>query len=124
MESKHWIDYVAAIGAIATPLLVLMLSAIGWRLKQSVERRRELENKLHADRIATYNQILEPFIILFMTDAAWAHDPKNKGKNKSDLATVRMLSLEYRNASFKLSLVGSDAVVIGFNNLFQFFFSQ
>lgn len=124
MEPKHWLDYVTAIGSVATPILVLLLTAVGWRLKQSVERRRELENKLHEDRIITYNQILEPFIIMFMTEAAWAHDPKNKGKNKGDLATMKMLSLEYRNASFKLSLVGSDAAVQAFNDLFQFFFSQ
>ena len=58
MDTKHWLDYVTAIGAVATPLLVLLLTAVGWRLRQSIERRRELENKLHADRIETYNKIL------------------------------------------------------------------
>ena len=124
MDTKHWLDYVTAIGAVATPLLVLLLTAVGWRLRQSIERRRELENKLHADRIETYNKILEPFIIFLMPDAAWEHDIKHKGKNKKDFAMTKMMSLEYRNTSFKLSLVGSDAVVMAYNNLFQFFFEQ
>ena len=124
MDTKHWLDYVTAIGAVATPLLVLLLTAVGWRLRQSIERRRELENKLHADRIETYNKILEPFIIFLMPDAAWEHDIKHEGKNKNDFAMTKMMSLEYRNTSFKRSLVGSDAVVMAYNNLFQFFYEQ
>ena len=33
-----------------------------------------------------------------------------------------MLALEYRKTSFRLSLIGSDAVVKSFNNLMQFSF--
>ncbi|MCI5069739.1 hypothetical protein [Acidovorax sp.] len=122
--TKHWLDYVTAIGSLATPLIVLLLTAVGWKLRQSIERRRDLENKLHADRIDTYNKILEPFIILLMSDTAWGHDIKHKGQDKNDFAMAKMMSLECRNTSFKLSLVGSDAVVTAFNNLFQFFFEQ
>jgi hypothetical protein len=124
MNTKHWLDYVTAIGSVATPLFVLILTAVGWRLRQSIERRRDLENKLHADRIDTYNKVLEPFIILLMSDTAWEHDPKHKGKSKNDFAMAKMMSLEYRNTGFKLSLVGSDAVVTAYNNLFQFIFEQ
>lgn len=124
MVEKDWIDYVAAIGAIITPILVLILTAIGWRLRQSVERERQLEDKLREDRINTYNLILEPFIILFMTDAAWAMDKANKGKDKGDIATTKMLSLEYRKYGFKLSLVGSDPVVLAYNALMQFFYND
>ena len=59
-----------------------------------------------------------------MSDAAWEHDTKHRGKNKNDVAMTKMMSLEYRNTSFKLSLVGSDSVVTAYNNLFQFFFEQ
>ena len=58
MDTKHWLDYVTAIGSVTTPLFVLLLTAVGWRLRQSIERRHELENKLHGDRIETYNKIL------------------------------------------------------------------
>jgi len=124
MEQNHWLDYLSAVGAIATPVLILFLTSVGWKLRQSVERRNELEDKLREDRIHTYNQILEPFIIILMPDAAWEQDPKNKNKNKGDLATAKMLSLEYRNYGFKLALVGSDSVVEAYNNLMQFFFAQ
>lgn len=105
-------------------MLVLVLTAIGWKLRQSVERERQLEDKLREDRINTYNLILEPFIILFMTDAAWSMDKANKGKDKGEVATVKMLSLEYRKYAFKLSLVGADPVVLAYNELMKFFYSQ
>ena len=124
MVEKHWLDYLTAIGAVATPILVLVLTAIGWKLRQSVERERQLEDKLREDRINTYNQILEPFIILFMTEAAWSMDKANKGKDKGEIATGKMLSLEYRKDAFKLSLVGADPVVMAYNELMQFFYGQ
>jgi hypothetical protein len=124
LEDKHWLDYVTAIGAIATPILVLILTSVGWKLKQSIERRKQLEDKLHEDRIETYNRILEPFIIIMMSDAAWDQDLKNKARKKDELATSKMLSLEYRNYGFKLALVGSDSVVTAYNDLMQFFFHQ
>jgi hypothetical protein len=121
---KHWIDYITAIGAIATPIFVLGLTAIGWRLRRRLDRQLELEDKLREDRIDIYNYILEPFIILLMSDAAWQHDKQNKGKSKADVAIGKMLSLEYRKYSFKLTLVGSEAVVLAYNELFQHFYNQ
>lgn len=59
-----------------------------------------------------------------MTDAAWQHDKQNKGKDKGDIALGKMLSLEYRKYGFKLSLIGSDAVVFAYNDLLQHFYSQ
>jgi len=121
---KNWIDYLGAIGSIATPVLVLALTAVGWRLRRKLERRADLEDRLREDRINTYNHILEPFIIMLMTDAAWQHDKQNKGKDKNEVAIGKLLSLEYRRHGFKLSLVGSDKVVLAHNNLLQHFYSQ
>ncbi len=121
---KHWLDYLAAFGSIATPILVLALTAIGWRLRRKLERQVELEDKLREDRINTYNHILEPFIILLMTDAAWQHDKQNRGKDKNDVAISKMLSLEYRKQAFKLTLIGSDDVVSAHNDLLQQFYAQ
>jgi len=89
-----------------------------------LERRVALEDKLHEDRIGTYNKILEPFIIFLIPEKAWLSDAKNKNKNKNDIATKKMLSLEYREQGFRLSLVGSDAVVKSYNNLMQYFFER
>lgn len=124
MEEKTWVDYLTAIGSVATPLLVIILSAIGWRFKSSVERKIDLENRLRDDRIDIYNQILEPFIILLMSEVAWAQDKKNKNINKNELAISKMLTLDYKKLGFKLSLMGSDPVVKSYNNLMQYFYNM
>ena len=124
MDENTWIDYLTAIGSVATPILVIVLSAIGWRFKANIERKAELENKLRDDRIETYNEILEPFIITLMSDEAWLSDKRNKNKDKGDLAASKMLSLEYRKSGFKLSLMGSDMVVKSYNNLMQYFYNM
>lgn len=117
-----WLNYLSAIGAIATPLLVLGLTALGWKIRHDLERRLDLEGKLREDQISAYNEILEPFIVLLMSDLAWKTDPKNKGKDKNQLATQAMLSLAYRRQAFKLSLVGTDSVVMAYNDLMQHLF--
>ena len=65
MVEKTWLDYAAALGSIATPIFVLILSAVGWKLKHTNERKAVLENQLREDRIKTYNLILEPFFLFF-----------------------------------------------------------
>ena len=124
MVEKTWLDYAAALGSIATPIFVLILSAVGWKLKHTNERKVVLENQLREDRIKTYNLILEPFIIFLMTDIAWNMNKKNKNIDKTDYATSKMLSLEYREASFKLALVAPDALVKSYNNLLQSFYNS
>jgi len=124
MEEINWVQYLSAIGSVATPVLVLVLTGVGWKYRQTVERKIKIEEKLRDDRIEIYNKILEPFILLLMTDAAWDSDKKNRGKDKTEIATSQVLSLEYRKVSFKLSLIGSDPVVTAFNNLFQHFYNQ
>lgn len=117
-------DLITAIGAIATPLLLAGLSFVGWQLRRKIDRRIELENRLRSERIAIYNDIIEPFIIFLMSDTAWEHDRKNKGKDKFAVATAKLLSLDYRRRGFQLSLMGSDSVVKAYNELFQLFYIQ
>jgi hypothetical protein len=124
MTEPHWTSIIAAIGALATPLLVLLLTAVGWMYRQSYERKIKLEEKLRDDRIEIYNNILEPFIYLFMSEAAWQKDKKNRGKDKNQIANALLLSHNYKKTSFQLALVGSDSVVMAFNELFQYFYSR
>jgi len=146
MNEGDWIQVVTAIGAVATPILILVLTGvgrgIGMRLERRIERedrfrerqleredkllerQLELQDKLREDRIRTYNEILEPFIILLTSDAAWQADPKNRNRDKNRVAMLKMLSLEYRQQGFKLSLVGSDDVVEAYNDLMQYFFQR
>jgi len=124
MLEKHWLDYVTALGAVATPLFVLVLTGLGWKFRKSLDRRLELEDKLREDRINTYNTILEPFTLLLMNQAAWEYDKQNKNKNKDEMAISKMLSLDYRKAAFKLSLVANDDVVLAYNEMMQFLYSH
>ena len=105
MDWKLFFDGITALGSITTPILVLILAGFGWTIRQSIERNREreaylreLEEKLRDDRIAIYNKILEPFIILLTSDAAFQSEPKYKNKTKQDVATSMMLSVEYRQS--------------------------
>jgi len=61
---------------------------------------------------------------MLMPDEAWNLDPQNKEKDKYMEATMKLLSLEYRKLSFRLSLIGSDNVVKAFNNLYQYFYKN
>jgi hypothetical protein len=146
MNESNWIQIVTAIGAVATPILILILTGVGRGIGMRLERRMEredklrerqferedkilqrqieLQDKLREDRITTYNEILEPFIILLTTDTAWQSDPKNRNRDRTQVAIQKMLRLEYRQQGFRLSLVGSDAVVEAYNNLMQYFFQR
>lgn len=128
-----WISYATAIGSIITPILVLILAGIGWLIKAGIEverqketkeleRIKELEDKLRNDRIEIYNALLEPFFILFTSDAAFSQDPKYKGKKKDELSIGKMLTVDYRKVGFKLSLLADDSVVRSYNQLMQFFY--
>ncbi len=121
MVIKTWIDYVTAIGSIATPILVLFLTGIGWKIRTKLQRKIELEDKLRNNRVEIYNEILEPFIILLMPQKAWESDKKNKNRNKDQIAVNLMLSMEYRKKAFQLSLVANDEVVKSYNDLMQYF---
>lgn len=134
MPSPTILDYITAIGAIATPIMVLLLSGIGWYLGHQFEKTRsredhlreradELEEKLRGYRTEIYNQILEPFIILFTKDEGLPKDKEYRGKSKVDAASAKIISLEYKQAAFKLLLMGSDEVVKAYSNLMQFFYT-
>jgi glucose-1-phosphate adenylyltransferase len=124
MPNNSLLDYIQVVVSALTPLLVLCLTAVGWKYRQSLERKVKLEERLRDDRVQIYNQILEPFIMLLTSEEAWKSDPKNKGLNKDVFATQKMLSMDYRNVCFKMSLMGSDKVVLAFNNMQQFFYAN
>lgn len=132
---KDLLDTISAIATLITPVLLLVLGGIGWLIQAQIEVSRskqetqaarivELEDKLREDRIATYNALLEPFFLIFTSDAAFALDPKYKNMNKNEIAIANMLSVEYRRIGFKLSLVANDAVVRSYNVLMQFFYQM
>ena len=122
------IEWIMAIGTIATPILLIGISGVGWYLKSRLEsswkteadlRRRaeKLEEAIREDRLRIYNDILEPFIILFTKDET--HAKSKKGKTKDQRALEIIQSVEYRQAAFKLSLFADDNIVRAYNNLMQ-----
>jgi len=130
---RDWLDYATGIGAIVTPLLVLLLTGVGWHIKSKLEgsrekharaedRIRQLEDKLREDRIETYNLLLEPFFVMFTSDAVFKQDPKYRGKKKDQVGIGKMLTVEYRRVGFKLALLADDPVVRAYNALMQFFY--
>lgn len=131
--AKDLLETISAIATLATPILLLFLGGIGWLIQNRIQsskakeeiqtaRIAELEGKLREDRISIYNALLEPFFLIFTADAAFAQDPKFKNKNKNELAFAKMLSVEYRQIGFKLSLIANDSVVRAYNQLMQFFY--
>lgn len=124
MNEQNWVDYATAIGAVTTPVLVALLGAAGWRFRRRIEREASLEDQLRSDRVEIYNEILKPFIILLTADAAWQADPKNRKRDKGDVARGIMLSVSYREMGFQMSLIGSDQVVRAYNDLMQFFYER
>lgn len=82
-STPTWLNYLAAIGAIATPILVAALGLVCWKIRNRIERQFALEQALREDRVATYNEILEPFMIMLMTDEAWKADPKKQKQGQS-----------------------------------------
>ena len=130
-SSLTFIDYLTAIGTIATPILLIVISAIGWYLKSRIEaswkteaelRRRaeKLEEAIRDDRLQVYNEILEPFIMLFTKEEGLSATGPRRGKTKEQNALEIMQSLKYRQTAFKLSLFANDDVVKAYNNLMQF----
>ncbi|WP_373499286.1 hypothetical protein [Desulfococcus sp.] len=120
--APNWLAYVTAAGAVATPILVAILGGIGWRIRSRIDRRTELERKLREDRIEIYNELLEPFVIIFMSDDAWKSDPKNKTRDKNAMGAKHLLSLDYKRNAFRLAVLGSDGVLRAYNSLMQYFF--
>ncbi len=123
------ISLINAIGSIATPILVLILGAVGWTVRNRIEQARtqeqfwrEREEQLREDRIKIYDAVLEPFILAF--SRTLPKEAKYKNKSNNEVVSEIMLSLQYRQASFRLALMGSDSVVESYNNLMQFFYEN
>ena len=121
------------IAAITTPFLIIGLAGIGWFIKnqmltsqrtaeESRTRTEKLEEGMRSDRVQVYNEVLQPFIILFAKDEAFVGGRGQRGKTKEQRILEIMTSTEYRQAGFKLSLFANDDVVRAFNNLMQFAF--
>jgi hypothetical protein len=110
---------ITLIASVAIPIVIF---TVGNR----ITNLRQLEEKLRNDRIEIYNKILEPFLLIFSTEAIIQGSLKHKNekpKTGVELATEKLLNLDYQAYSFKLSLIGSDEVFRAYNNLMQAYFN-
>ena len=127
MTDPSWTDAVTALGVGVTPLAV---AGFGWLLNRKWnrdEQKRQKEERLHPSRLDVYKKCLEPFAVALMPDKMWEIGDANKKyrtKDKEQAAMVSLSSIDYRNNTFELMLIGSDEVVRAYNDLFQFFYSD
>jgi hypothetical protein len=123
MEANY-LQWISAIGAIVTPLVLAIVGAILTRVATRQEKVFELQAKLQDDRIAIYNKILEPYIIATIPPEIFAKDKKYHGKNSGEIATELILNPEYKQAEFKLLMIGSDGVVTSYKKLKKYFYKH
>ena len=119
MTFEQWMEVlrisVLILSGVAIPYVIFV---VGNRLTKI----RQLEESLRDDRIEIYNKILEPFLLIFTPQAviaASAKYEKDKDKTGVELASEKLLTIEYQDYAFKLNLIGSDNVVRAYNNLMQ-----
>ena len=122
MSFENWLDIIRlTITLIASVAIPIVIFIVGNR----ITGLRQLEEKLRNDRIEIYDKILEPFFLIFSTEAiiqGSLKSKKEKPKTGVELATEKLLNLDYQAYSFKLSLIGSDEVLRAYNNLMQAYF--
>ena len=114
-------DWITAIGVILTPLAVAFFGYRWSQQSQAAERQSAIDRQMQADRIAVYQELLKPFIVMFMNDIVWKNEQTRnksyKNKTKEQVAEDLMLSENWTSTSFRFTLIGSDAAVRAFNQL-------
>ena len=124
MTYENWLEIlklaITLVSSVAIPVVIFVVG-------NKISNVRHLEEKLRDDRIEIYNKILEPFLLIFSTEAIIKGSAKYKNekiKTGVDLATEKILNLDYQAYSFKLTLIGSDEVVKSYNNLMQAYYNS
>ena len=102
----NWLD------SLGSPILMIIGGIITWFIKARVEELKAIEEKLRIERRKIYDEILDPFIRLFV-------DLKGEGAQK---AIKIMTSYEYRKSAFTFYLIGSDGVISANNKLMQYIY--
>lgn len=124
------VEIINSIGIVATPLLLILLSGIGWFIKRRFERSQEiqeqfrqraekLEQEIRSERLQIYDAILEPFILMFTKDLPNQGRRNSRTTSNADKALDIMLSVEYRQTAFKLMLFANDDVARAYKLMMQ-----
>lgn len=96
-------------------LLASALVGFGvWFVQSRIEELRRARERLRDERRDVYSKILEPYIRLF----SGLNDPGVEAE------VVKLItSFDYRKTAFELNLIGSDSVVLAFNDMMMFFYA-
>jgi len=90
--------------------------------RNRISKLNLIQNKLREDRRNFYLELLEPYIFLFAKMPTLNQVTRTK-EEELDLYNEflqKIISLEYKRTTFKLSLLGSVDVVKAYNNLTEF----
>lgn len=94
---------------IIVPVVTALIGAFAtWFVQKNLQEKRDIEKRLSEKRQEIYTQILNPYIKTFS---------KIKSKDVKEAAIYEVTSFEYRKTAFELNLIGSDDVIIAYNNL-------
>lgn len=85
-----------------------------WYLQSRIDKIGRAQERLHDERRKIYSDVLEPFIRVFTGI---------KKPHEMDKAMKQVVSYEYRKAAIEFNFVGSDKVVMAFNDLMQHIYS-
>ena len=124
------VEIINSVGIVATPLLLILISGIGWFIKRRFERSQEiqeqfrqraekLEQEIRSERLQIYDAILEPFILMFTKDLPNQGKRNLRTTSNADKALEIMLSVEYRQTAFKLMLFANDDVARTYKRMMQ-----
>ena len=99
---------------IIPPVLMIIGGIISWFLKTRSDELKAVTEMLREEQRKIYSSILDPYIQLFS-------DLSPVGQQK---AITKITSYEYKKDAFNFNLIGTDNVIIAYNNLMQFAYQQ
>ena len=102
MTFEQWMEVlrvlVHVLSGVAIPYVIFI---VGNKLSNIRQREENLRDK----RIEIYNKILEPFFLIFTPEAVIENSKKykkDKKKTRAELASEKLLTIEYQDYAFKL----------------------
>lgn len=100
-------------GALIVPLLMGVSGVFAWMVKSRLEEIRMAQDRLASDRRKLYTELLLPYIKALAGEKAGVDLKELEGN---------ILSVDFRKTSFEVMLIGSDDVVLAYNDLIQYFY--
>lgn len=99
---------------VTTTVIAAIVGLAVWFIQTRIEQIRQAEARLRDERREVYTAVLEPYIRLFA----------EVGDERKTKQTIRFAtSYDYKKSAFELSLIGSDQVVLAFNDMMHLYYT-